>query len=91
VIDLAGRLKLAASEEIDDLSPGVLAGPGKLRVSDWVGTTLSVHVVTDDGSWTCFLAPRSWMQEQLAGWIGAKHDDLEDTFGPAVSLPLEEL
>ena len=62
-----------------------------LRVSEQIGRPLGVNFETGDGSRTCFLAPRSWTQERLAGWIGAKHDDLEDAFGTAVPMSLEDL
>ena len=62
-----------------------------LRVSEDVNKPIGCNFPTPDGSRTAFIAPRTWSQERLRGWVGAKHLDIADAFGPATPLPLEDL
>jgi hypothetical protein len=62
-----------------------------LRVSERVNRPVGCNFPTPEGSRTAFIAPRSWTQERLRGWVGGHYEDIADAFGPAVPLPLEDL
>ena len=63
-----------------------------LRVSENVGKPIAVNMPTgEDTSRTVFLAPRSWTEERLRGWVAAKHVEIEAMFGAATPVPLEDL
>src|SRR5687767_15978011 len=34
-------------------------------------------------STTMVIPPKGWSSERVAGWIGARHEEIERTFGPA--------
>jgi len=36
-----------------------------------------------DTSTTVAIAPKSWSEDKLRGWIGGMHEELEEMFGPA--------
>jgi len=36
-----------------------------------------------DSSTTVAIAPKTWSEEKLRGWIGGMHEELEAMFGPA--------
>ena len=40
----------------------------------------------EDSSSTAFISPRSWSQERLTGWVGAKHQELTEQFGEVTRL-----
>ena len=45
---------------------------------------ITVNVPTGkDTSTTTAIAPKSWTEERLRGWIGGMHEELEEQFGPA--------
>ena len=51
------------------------------------GKPIGLNVQTGpDTSSTAFLALRDWTEERLAGWVAAKHEELEREFGAAVLL-----
>jgi hypothetical protein len=55
-----------------------------LRVAENVGTPIGVNFETgEDTSSSAFLAPRSWTQERLRGWIAGHHEVIETIFGKA--------
>lgn len=62
-----------------------------LRVSEEADKPIGVNFPTPEGSRTCFLAPRGWTQDRLRGWIGARHEEIAEVFGPGVPLPLEDV
>lgn len=62
-----------------------------LRVSENVGRPIGCNFQTAEGSRTAVLAPRSWTQDRLRGWIAAKHEESEGAFGKAVAPSLEDL
>ena len=39
-----------------------------------------------DSSSTAFISPRSWSQERLTGWVGARHEELSEQFGQVTRL-----
>jgi hypothetical protein len=62
-----------------------------MQVSAKVDKPIGCNFPTDDGSRTAFMAPASWTQERLRGWVGARHEEITAMFGMAVSGPLEDL
>ena len=62
-----------------------------LRVSETVNKPIGCNFPTPEGSRTAFVAPRSWTQERLRGWVGGHHEHIVDAFGPATPMPLEDL
>ena len=62
-----------------------------LRVCERVNKPIGVNFPSDNGSRTVFLAPRSWTQERLRGWVGGRHQDIADAFGPATPSSGEDL
>jgi len=62
-----------------------------LRVSENTNKPIGANFPTPEGSRTAFIAPRSWSQERLRGWVGGRHEDIAAAFGPGVPLPLEDL
>jgi hypothetical protein len=61
------------------------------RVAANVGKPIGVNVPTAEGSRTCFMAPKGWTQERLAGWVAGHHEVLERQFGPAALIDMEEV
>jgi hypothetical protein len=61
------------------------------RVAERAGKPLGVNFPTAEGSWTCFLAPKGWSEERLAGWVAGHHDEIEAAFGPATPLDMEDV
>lgn len=55
-----------------------------LTVAEAVDTPIAVNVPTGEGtSSTAVIAPRSWAQERLRGWIAGHHEALTELFGAA--------
>jgi hypothetical protein len=52
---------------------------------------LGVTLLTEDGSQTVFIAPLTWTQERLRGWVGGRHEEIISLFGPSVLGALEGL
>ena len=52
-----------------------------LDVAEDLNKPIGANLERGDGSQTVFIGPRSWSEEQLAGWIGGHHAELEDAFG----------
>jgi hypothetical protein len=53
-----------------------------LRVASNVNKPLGINLETGEGtSSTAFVAPRSWSQERLKGWVGGHHEVLSEMFG----------
>jgi hypothetical protein len=61
-----------------------------LDVSTKANKPIGCNFPTDDGSRTAFMAPLSWTQERLRGWVGARHAEIAAMFGMAVASPLED-
>ena len=58
-----------------------------LRLAEDLGHPIGVNIATGaDRSSTAFLAPRSWSDERLAGWIAGHHQALEAELGPVVRV-----
>jgi hypothetical protein len=53
------------------------------RLATRVGRPIGMNGPTEAGSQTIFISPRGWSDERLAGWVAAKHQELEAEFGPA--------
>jgi len=62
-----------------------------LVVSTKANRPVGCNFPTPDGSRTAFLAPPTWSQERLRGWVGARHEEIAQMFGPGVPAPLEDL
>ena len=55
-----------------------------LDVASATGKPIAVNVATGDGvSTTAVVAPRSWSQERLKGWMAGQHEALTELFGPS--------
>lgn len=83
-------LLILTARAFNDLGSDAAAVRHLLRVSEKVNKPIGCNFPTPEGSRTAFIAPRSWTQERLRGWIGAGHLDIADAFGPATPMPLEE-
>ena len=62
-----------------------------LNVSERVNKPIGCNFPTAGGSKTAFIAPASWTQTRLRGWVGARHEEISSIFGPAVPGPLEDV
>lgn len=77
---------------VDELGSNDAALRHLLRVAENVGKPIGLNVGTGEGtSRSMFIAPRSWTQERLRGWVAAHHDAIEAMFGAATPVPLEDL
>ena len=85
---ISGRMRIDLA---DELGGQEAAGRFLMEVAEDIGRPVAVNVPTPTGSRSMFLAPRSWSSERLAGWVAGHHEAVEDMFGPAVPLPLEDL
>lgn len=74
VLSLASWLELAGECGGADEAAAWLLG-----LAEQANRPIGVH---GDGQ-TLFLAPRAWSEERLAGYIGGRHGELEQIFGPA--------
>jgi hypothetical protein len=52
-----------------------------LRICERTNKPMGINIETDDGSRSVFIAPRSWTQERLRGWVGGRHEDINAMFG----------
>jgi hypothetical protein len=58
-----------------------------LELAESVGQPVGLNFETGpDTSSTAFIAPRTWTQERLSGWVAAKSDELEAELGPIVRV-----
>ena len=56
-------------------------------LAESIGKPVAVNVDTGaETSSTAFIAPRSWTEERLAGWVAGRHEDIEAAFGPAIPI-----
>ena len=84
-------LLVLTARALDDLAEelgGPEASAGWLaELAQGVGRPIGVNLPTgaDTGS-TAFIAPRSWSQERLRGWIGARHAELGLELGMAARV-----
>jgi hypothetical protein len=79
LVILSDRAFRELQAELGGLEPAVRH---LLRVAENVGKPLGVNMATGEGtSSTAFIAPRSWSEERLRGWIGGHHQELEAMFG----------
>jgi hypothetical protein len=62
-----------------------------MKVAEDVGRPIAVNPPTSTDSRTMLLAPRSWSQERLAGWVAGRRDELEAAFGEATPVDLGDL
>jgi hypothetical protein len=79
LVVISGRAMADLAEELG----GYEAAARHLAdLSNETGRPLAVNVPLPDGqSRTCFVAPASWTQEKLRGFIGGHHELLEREFG----------
>ena len=84
---LTGRM---FGELADELGGQEAAMHHLLRISERTNRPIGCNFKTPEGSRTAFVAPRSWSQERLRGWVGGKHEDIAAAFGPGVPLPPED-
>ncbi len=61
------------------------------KVATDIGRPLALNLPTPDGSRTVVVGPRGWSEERTAGWVAARHDALQEMFGPATPSRLEDL
>ena len=61
-----------------------------LRVSENTNRPIGVNFPTPEGSRTAFVAPRSWTQERLRGWVGGRHEGIEAMFGAGTAVAEDE-
>jgi hypothetical protein len=61
-----------------------------VKIATNTGKPIGVNAPTPEGSRTMFVAPKGWTRERLAGWIAARHQELEAQFGTATIVPSEE-
>ena len=77
---LTGRALLDLAAELGGGQDG--AARFLVGLAGTVGRPIGVNLPAADGSSrTAFLAPRSWTEERLAGWIAGHHAELEAEFG----------
>ena len=67
---------------------GIEAAVGELlAIAEANNRPVGVNFETgEDSSSTAFISPRSWSQERLTGWVGAKHQELTQQFGEVTRL-----
>jgi hypothetical protein len=76
---VTGRALADLAEELGGYDPAVRE---LLAIAESVGRPIGVNVATGrDTSRTAFIAPQSWSEERLHGWIAGHHAELEDAFG----------
>ncbi len=62
------------------------------RVATNSGRPILVNFPTgSDTSRTIVVGPKGWTEEKTAGWVAARHRELEAAFGPATPVSLEDL
>jgi hypothetical protein len=66
------------------------AGRFLLDLATELGRPLGINWPTPTGSRSMFLAPRSWSQDKLRGWVAGHRDELERAFGAATPLDMED-
>ena len=84
VVCVTGRayLDLVAELGADEAAARHLA-----RVATNSGRPILVNFPTGaDTSRTIVIGPKGWSEEKTAGWIAARHGELEAAFGPATPL-----
>ena len=55
-----------------------------------IGRPIGLNAETDEGrSQTMFVAPKSWSEQRLAGWVAARHQELESEFGAIAGVRAE--
>lgn len=62
-----------------------------LTVSERINKPIGCNFPIAGGSRTAFIAPISWTQARLRGWVGARHEEISTMFGPAVAGPLQDV
>jgi hypothetical protein len=76
---IGGRMLADLADELGGMDA---ATRHLLAVATSVDTPIAVNVESGpDTSSTAVIAPRSWSQERLAGWIGGKREALVELFG----------
>jgi hypothetical protein len=84
LVCLTGRL---FRDLADELGGTDAAMRHLLRVSENVQKPIAVNFETgEETSRTVFLAPRSWTQERLRGWVAGHHEAIETMFGAATPV-----
>jgi len=62
-----------------------------LAVSTKANRPIGANFPTANGSRTAFVAPSTWTQERLRGWVAGRHEEISEMFGPATPGPLEDV
>ena len=75
---ISGRMLV---ELVDELDGQEQAGAFLAEIAEDIGRPIAVNVPTAEGSRSMFMAPRSWSQERLAGWVAGLHEILGQQFG----------
>ena len=87
LVTLTGRALADLAAELGDIAA---AAQFLTDLATEVGRPISVNLPTGrDTSSTVSIAPRSWSQERLKGWIAGHHAELEYEFDEAVRAKSE--
>jgi hypothetical protein len=70
----------------DELGGDEAAARHLARVATNSGRPILVNFETPDGSRTIVVGPKGWTDQKTAGWIAARHGELEAAFGPATPI-----
>ena len=85
LVCLTDRLFTELAGELGGVEPAV---QHLLAVAEDVGRPIAVNLETSAGaSRAMFLAPRSWTQERLRGWVAGRHEAIEAMFGRVEPVP----
>jgi hypothetical protein len=88
---LAPLTMVTARMLVDELGGQEQAGAFLAEIAEDIGRPIAVNVPTPTGSRSMFMAPKGWSRDRLAGWVAGKRDEIEQAFGPATLLRLEDL
>ena len=82
---LTDRLFDDLADEVGGVEPAMRH---LVAVAEEVGRPVAVNLETAAGaSRTVFLAPCSWTEERLRGWVAGHHEAIEAVFGQATPVP----
>ena len=80
----------AAGDLADHLGSVDAAVRFLMNLATEIGRPIGLNAETDEGrSQTMFVAPKGWSEHRLAGWIAAKHQELESEFGDIAGVRAE--
>jgi hypothetical protein len=84
LLALTGRALVDLGEGLGGVDAATL---WLLELAEATGKPVGVNFATgDDTSSTAFVAPRTWTEQRLQGWIAGHHAELEDAFGEVTQI-----